>query len=209
MKHISRPFSLTKTRFAWGVLVVCFLLTTSGYAYATRCEGGIVSVGDTKYEVLSKCGEPSFTDERQVERIERTGVNELIRWTVHIEEWTYDFGPGRFIRILTFEEGRLARIRDGIYGKSTPDDGATYVRENRIVQPGDSKYEVIIKLGRPVYSETREVEKANRTKTGDVVVRTITYEEWTYDFGPRRFIRRIIFEDGRVVRVENGDYGRR
>ena len=108
---------MTKTRFAWGVLVVCFLLTTSGYAYATRCEGGIVSVGDTKYEVLSKCGEPSFTDERQVERIEKTGANELIRWTVHIEEWTYDFGPRRFIRRIIFEDGRVVRVENGDYGR--------------------------------------------------------------------------------------------
>jgi hypothetical protein len=35
----------------------------------------------------------------------------------------------------------------------------------------------------------------------------VPVEEWTYDFGPQRFIQFLTFEDGRLVRVQSGDYG--
>jgi hypothetical protein len=35
----------------------------------------------------------------------------------------------------------------------------------------------------------------------------IRYEAWTYDFGPQRFIRTLIFEDGRLIKIETGDKG--
>lgn len=38
----------------------------------------------------------------------------------------------------------------------------------------------------------------------DVVV-----EEWFYDFGPQRFVRRVRFEDGVVVRIDTLGYGQR
>ena len=79
--------------------------------------------------------------------------------------------------------------------------------EKGIVSLGDTKYEVLVKLGRPIYAEEREVEKAKRTKSGEMLVEHILYEEWTYDFGPNRFIRKVVFKSGRVVRVEHGGYG--
>jgi hypothetical protein len=207
MEYSYRFYSKVSRLWTSGALVFSVLFLVSAPARATRCGGGIVAVGDTEYEVLSKCGAPTFTDERQVERVKRTGAAGLVRWTVRIAEWTYDFGPNRFIGIFTFEDGRLASMRDGIYGRGTPEDGPVYVHENRVVQPGDTKYEVIIKLGRPVFSETREVEKTERTKTGDMIIHTIVFDEWTYDFGPHRFIRQVVFENGRVARVEHGGYG--
>ena len=35
---------------------------------------------------------------------------------VTVEEWEYNLGPGRFIRYLTFESGRLIKINTGDYG---------------------------------------------------------------------------------------------
>jgi len=35
---------------------------------------------------------------------------------VTVEEWEYNLGPGRFIRYLTFENGRLIKITTGDYG---------------------------------------------------------------------------------------------
>lgn len=32
------------------------------------------------------------------------------------EEWTYNFGPSRFLYILTFKNGRLVKIDDDGYG---------------------------------------------------------------------------------------------
>ena len=35
----------------------------------------------------------------------------------------------------------------------------------------------------------------------------INIEEWTYNFGPRRFLRFIKFKNGKVISIEEGDYG--
>ncbi|UCD36569.1 MAG: DUF2845 domain-containing protein, partial [Nitrospiraceae bacterium] len=35
----------------------------------------------------------------------------------------------------------------------------------------------------------------------------VQVEEWTYDFGSRSFLLFIRFENGRVSRIESGDYG--
>jgi hypothetical protein len=45
------------------------------------------------------------------------------------------------------------------------------------------------------FTEEREVE--------------VVLDEWIYDLGPRRFIRTVTFENGRVVYVESGERGRR
>ncbi|HEY6012184.1 MAG TPA: DUF2845 domain-containing protein [Nitrospirota bacterium] len=34
-----------------------------------------------------------------------------------IEEWTYDFGPNRFMRIITFRNNTVSDIRTGGYGR--------------------------------------------------------------------------------------------
>jgi hypothetical protein len=71
-----------------------------------RCpDGGLVSVGDTKADVRAKCGEPK---ERKV--VTSLPCRKLGRCPVDIEEWLYDFGPTQFVRLLTFDAGRLARI---------------------------------------------------------------------------------------------------
>jgi hypothetical protein len=46
-------------------------------------------------------------------------VNESV--TVQVEEWTYDFGKQRFIQFLTFEAGKVIRIRSGGYGHKLPE----------------------------------------------------------------------------------------
>ncbi len=35
----------------------------------------------------------------------------------------------------------------------------------------------------------------------------VEVEEWEYNFGPRRLSRRIIFEDGRVFKIQSLGYG--
>jgi hypothetical protein len=35
----------------------------------------------------------------------------------------------------------------------------------------------------------------------------VAIEEWVYDFGTRRFLQHLTFEQGRLVRVESGERG--
>jgi hypothetical protein len=41
------------------------------------------------------------------------------------------------------------------------------------------------------------------------VTREVQIDEWTYDFGPRRFVRYLTFVDGRLQSVEAGGRGSR
>lgn len=98
-------------------------------ALALRCQGRVVSLGDTRYEVLSKCGPPSYAEVRYEDRLgvaggrlylydplERRYSRPWVLEQVIIEEWIYNFGPHSFIYHLRFENGVLDLIRTGDYG---------------------------------------------------------------------------------------------
>ncbi|MET1081399.1 MAG: DUF2845 domain-containing protein [Pseudomonas sp.] len=68
-----------------------------------RCGSQLISVGERAFEVLERCGEPTYRD--------------LIGYSLagneqrelKVEEWVY--GPTNgMLRILTFEGNRLTRI---------------------------------------------------------------------------------------------------
>lgn len=62
-----------------------------------KCNNDFVRLGDTKYQVLTRCGEPIY---REVV----SGDDET-----KVEEWIYNSSTG-YKRILRFHGGRLARI---------------------------------------------------------------------------------------------------
>jgi len=67
-------------------------------ASSLGCSDGIVNVGDSKSDVLEKCGEPT----------RKEGFQEHL--------WIYDFGSSNFVYYLTFSRDRLERIQTGGYG---------------------------------------------------------------------------------------------
>ncbi|HYE35800.1 DUF2845 domain-containing protein [Methylocaldum sp.] len=98
-------------------LCLCLLAPS---AWALRCGSRLVTLGDYKLQVLSKCGEPIFTDSRiefRVVRLYGSGL-EFERYVpVTIDEWTYNFGPNRFVQLLRFENGRLVDVESLGYGE--------------------------------------------------------------------------------------------
>jgi len=66
-------------------------------AESFRCDGNLVQMGDTKYIVKEKCGEPTTKQE----------LGEI---------WVYDFGPDRFVYYVKFSNGAVFRIYTGGYG---------------------------------------------------------------------------------------------
>jgi hypothetical protein len=188
-----------------GLLMGLGVMAISIAAFAERCPNGLINEGITKYEVLMKCGEPTFTDERTEERVTKTGEGSHTRYTVEIEEWTYNFGSRKFLRILTFHSGKLIRIATRGYGTDAPVPSSK--DPGRQVQTGDTKFEVLNKLGTPVDKNRQEIQRKERTKDGTIVITTTVRETWTFDLGSNRFIRFVEFENGRVVRIETGGYG--
>ena len=46
----------------------------------------------------------------------RLDDNTVSKVTVVVEDWTYNFGPNRFMRIFTFRNGKVTDTRTGGYG---------------------------------------------------------------------------------------------
>ncbi|MFA5514876.1 MAG: DUF2845 domain-containing protein [Desulfuromonadales bacterium] len=102
--------------FIWALWMI---LLAAGDLFAMRCGNQLVHIGDGKFDVLEKCGEPVLREEREEERYFRIfregGFFEVLQ-EVTVEEWTYNLGPNMFIRVLRFENGRLHSIEIGEYG---------------------------------------------------------------------------------------------
>jgi hypothetical protein len=75
------------------ILLTAGLLGLAGAAWGQntllRCPDGLVEIGDTKFEVREKCGEPAHE---------------------RFDLWVYDFGPGQFRRRLQFADEELVTI---------------------------------------------------------------------------------------------------
>lgn len=85
-------------------LVLFLVCASSSFAVdledadALECADGIVNVGDSKSDVLEKCGEPT----------RKEGFREYL--------WIYDFGSSSLVYYLTFSKERLERVQTGGYG---------------------------------------------------------------------------------------------
>ena len=109
---------------------LALLFLASGNALAFRCGTRLVELGESRGQVILKCGPPDWIDWWVENRRDRVFGPPYSNWNrpwetriphdsifqVTIEEWTYNLGPTQFIRILTFENSRLIRIDTGEYG---------------------------------------------------------------------------------------------
>jgi hypothetical protein len=127
---------MQKNRWWLAALGVLGIMLGSAQAEADgmRCGTRLVSAGDSTYEVKSRCGAPQDATRRVETRTERRRVRvpcgrdgearcdrvQEVAADVVVDEWTYDFGPQRFVHYLTFVDGKLARVATGSYG-TNPD----------------------------------------------------------------------------------------
>ncbi|ATB27047.1 DUF2845 domain-containing protein [Melittangium boletus] len=96
-----------------------------GDAASLRCGNQLASEGASKSDVLVRCGEPAAKEtrtervgERTRDKDKQTGTTTTTEHVVYktIDEWTYNFGPSRFMQTAVFENGRLVDVRSGGYG---------------------------------------------------------------------------------------------
>jgi hypothetical protein len=64
---------------------------------ALQCPGALISIGDSRYSVLEKCGKPTYEQD-------------------YGNVWIYDYGQEEFIRYITFVDDKVERIQMGGYG---------------------------------------------------------------------------------------------
>jgi ribosomal protein L30E len=98
-------------------MMTLLLILTPSLSYGFRCGTRVVAVGDTKVEVLAKCGQPDLIETEQIREVFTSadkGVSQKI--TMIVETWTYNLGPRRLVKILKFAGSKLISIEDGGYG---------------------------------------------------------------------------------------------
>lgn len=112
-----------------------FAATAADVAGAFRCGNRIVTEGDDLAHVIHICGEPA-TARQWTEvvvrpvflygRSDHYGAWRHTRYRhpvalpveIVVEEWTYNLGARRFMRVLRFENGQLVNIRATRYGST-------------------------------------------------------------------------------------------
>ena len=110
--------------------LICVLLLQNDVAADSylRCQGGLVSIGDTKAEVLDKCDDPDKRDQWEEDhnstisqiydyKTERYIAPKRIKQPIQMERWTYNMGANKFIRYLYFQNGELIKIETGERGR--------------------------------------------------------------------------------------------
>ena len=157
-----RPAALRRAptaALAWLVLAAASLAPAPALADSLRCQGGLVSVGDTKLDLLGKCGRPTLAEQRTVERggavlVGRQGTLDQVA-AVPVETWTYNFGPRQFVQFVTLEAGRITAVERGSYGYELPgaDMGPAFIPRARCdqlsIHVGDRTFDLLARCGEP------------------------------------------------------------
>lgn len=92
-------------------------IETGGYGYddptfGQNCaDGKNVSLGDSKYDVMVKCGAPLGSEQSGFDNNGQGGTSPM-----DSNNWTYNFGPDRFTYTFSFRNGRVTYIKTGGYG---------------------------------------------------------------------------------------------
>jgi len=127
------------------ILILLFFVGTADTAVAAfRCGPKLVTIGDTKVDVLGKCGEPTFSE---ITSVVSEGRDEgrlpygktRDRVTQTIEKWTYNCGPHNFIKVLVFRGGILKDIETGGYGYGESDCVGAVNRDRQSYKPPEKK----------------------------------------------------------------------
>lgn len=116
------------------LLLLLLAIGFAAPALALRCGNKLVQRGDPMPKVLKFCGEPVATQTRSIVRrgIPRSRVfrdrdlrgfsedelliNDRAYVEVLVDEWTYNFGPRKLMRIIRFENGLVADVKELGYG---------------------------------------------------------------------------------------------
>lgn len=104
-------------RLGAGLALLALAAAPAGAQYL-RCGGSLVAVGDRKFDLVNRCGEPAAKEVRTKERTVRVfdpgrGAFREVSTTVEVEEWTYNFGPHLFYYVVRMEDGVVVSIESG------------------------------------------------------------------------------------------------
>ncbi len=173
------------------VFIAVCSLGISQSALALRCDNNLISKGDHLIEVLEKCGDPVHADKWLDDRVV----------SVHTRNHRKSYTPNRYTP-HSYTSNRYKsrhqknRQREVIRYRHTP-YGVTALSTNLHVR---SPYPTYL-----IETETNKRGKRSR------IVRTesVSVDLWTYNFGARRFMRQLRFENGILKDIKSLRYGYR
>lgn len=150
--------------------------------------------------------------------------------SVVISTWTYNFGPRRLMQRLTFWDGNLTDITSlGRGYRETATDSRSQLQlgfsrdrvtsilgepsqinrrtERRSVSTFLTQAQLLQRRQSQQQRAQQQSQEANIARSPNAVqgegrASTVQVEVWTYNFGPRRFMKRLTFEDGRLCNIE-------
>ncbi len=191
-------------------LLTCLLATLwlgmlwSQPVHALRCDGALVSVGETKLEVQKKCGKPTWQDRWVEETTKLPDTDFEYRISRLNERWIYNFGPTQFLQIVTFRDSRVSNIETGGRGFLMP--LGKHKCDLNVFSLGTSSAEIALQCGEPDWKERRFETVTGRVPGGREAV-TVSIDEWTYDLGANQFIRILTFRNGDLIDIRTGGRG--
>jgi Protein of unknown function (DUF2845) len=103
------------------VALTAVVLGAAGIVHALDCEGRLVSIGASPWDVQTICGDPVQVSDT-IEVVLKPVYNPQWHVAGHLpvgvlkQVWTYNFGSSRLMYILTFREGALVKIDTSGYG---------------------------------------------------------------------------------------------
>lgn len=205
MRSRALPWSLA-CLLALPIVVLSSSFVSAQSTRSIRCDGRLVSKGDSAHTLRQRCGEPTFTAAYPVvrgvgARVSATSsgaarlIEEQVQW------WTYADDSGKFVRLVQIRRGRVHAVN------VLSDLRAPVGRKCEAVsdfQQGARVGAVYVACGAPV-DRARWIEHQARERGGVAVRRTVVRERWTYDPGPGRLLRILEFANGDLVSVETAE----
>lgn len=207
MFEYSKRLRKISLRWSLSAIVVLAVLLGGRHAHALRCGGRIIDEGTSKPEVLHRCGEPHWRERRLVETLRRHGRDEWRTRSDVVEEWLYNFGPSRLLRILTFRNGTLKDVRTAGYGFVSGSPPSARL-DAAAIHVGDTKPEVVARWGEPDAADDFYEERIAKRAPDRVYRIGVQVSKWTYNPGSGGgFIRILRFENGRLTDIATGERG--
>jgi hypothetical protein len=174
-------------------LLACTLLAVAPLAWGDtlRCGDRLVRTEALVAEVIAACGAPHY---RQISYAGPAyGVDE--------EQWYYNFGPQRFVRVLRFRRGQLVSVTADGYGFDARPAARCVATE---IRRGASAFRLLRLCGEPASREA--FEELPASAEGDPASPQFR-ERWVYDLGGDTRMRIVTLREGRVTDVTLGAYG--
>jgi hypothetical protein len=176
-------------------IVACTLFAVAPLAWGDtlRCGDRLVRTEALAAEVIAACGAPDY---RQISYGGPAyGVDE--------EQWYYNFGSQRLVRVLRFRRGELVSIAADGYGFDARPASRCRATE---IRSGVSAFRLLRACGEPASREAFEESSLAQDDPEDAPPPQYR-ERWVYDLGSDTRMRIVTLREGRVTDVTLGHYG--